>query len=109
MKTIKVMATTYDIRNLYSRAKSPAQRALLGYMVKTGEMSNPIFGGAFHILRNIEWCVGYGEIYNLFPIENTTIVTQIVDIAQSALDGKFDSFAFSAKEINNILQYIEKV
>lgn len=109
MKTIKVIAKTIDVRTLYKRASTNAQRALLGYMTKAGVATDPIFCGAFNVLRNIEWCMEGDEIYNLYPIEDSTTVTRIVDIAQAALDGTFNSFAFSTREIDNIIRYIEKV
>lgn len=104
MKTIKVIATTTDVPTLYKRAKTNAQRALLGYMAKAGVITSPIFCGAFNVLRNIEWCMDGGEIYSLYPIEDSTTVAKIIDIAQSALDGDFNSFAFSAREIDNIIR-----
>jgi hypothetical protein len=109
MKTIKVIATTSDVRTLYKRAKTSAQRALLGYMVKTGEVANPIFGGAFNVLRSVEWCMDGDEIYNLYPIEDSVTVAKIVDVAQSALDGDFNSFSFSAREIDNIIRCMENI
>lgn len=107
MKTIKVIANTYDVNTLYKRAKTPAQRALLGYMAKTGVITDPIFCGAFNVLRNIEWCMDGGEIYRLYPIEDSITFNNIVGIAQSALDGEFNSFSFTAREIDNIIRYME--
>jgi hypothetical protein len=107
MKNIKVMAVTSDVRTMYKRAKTSAQRALLGYMVKTGEVANPILGGAFNVLRSIEWCMDGGEIYNLYPIEDSATVSKIIDVVQSALDGDFNSFSFSAREIDNIVRCME--
>lgn len=104
MKTIKVIVTTTDVPTLYKRANTTAQRALLGYMAKAGVITSPIFCGAFNVLRNIEWCMDGGEIYSLFPIEDTATVKKIIEIAQSALDGDFNSFAFSAREIDNIIR-----
>ena len=104
MKTIKVMATMPDIRILYKRAKTPAQRALLGYMTKTGVVTDSIFGGAFNLLRSIEWCVDGDEIYTLYPMEDSNTTKKIIHIAQLALDGEFDSFSIKAKEIENIIR-----
>ena len=109
MKTIKVIAQTTDIKTLYKRAKTSAQRSLLGYMAKTGVVTNPIFCGAFNVLRNIEWCMEGDEIYSLYPIEDSSTVAKIVNIAQSALDGDFNSFAFSAREIDNIIRCMENI
>ena len=107
MKTIKVTATKTDVHTLYKKARTSAQRALLGYMAKTGVITSPIFCGAFNILRSIEWCMDGGEIYSLYPIEDSVVVAKIVEIAQSALDGDFDSFSFSAREIDNIIRCME--
>lgn len=106
MKTIKVIATTIDVPTLYKKANTPAQRALLGYMVKAGLVTDPIFCGAFNVLRSIEWCMDGDEIYRLYPIEDSVTVNKIIDIAQSALDGCLDSFAFSEREIDKIIKYM---
>ena len=109
MKTIKVIATVNDVSTLYKRANTTAQRALLGYMAKTGVITNPVFCGAFNVLRNIEWCMEGEEIYNLYPVEDSATVNKIINIAQSALDGEFDSFAFSIREVDNIIRYMENI
>ena len=109
MKTIKIIAEATDISILYKRARTSAQRALLGYMVKAGVTTNPIFCGAFNVLRNIEWCVDGNEIYRLYPIEDTATVSKIIEIAQAALDGDFNSFSFSAREIDNIIKCMENI
>ena len=106
MKTIKVIATVNDVPTLYKKARTSAQRALLGYMAKTGVITSPIFCGAFNVLRSIEWCMEGDEIYSLYPMEDSVTVTEIINIAQSALDGNFDAFAFSAREVDNIVKYM---
>lgn len=109
MKTIKVIASTADVHTLYKKARTSAQRALLGYMAKTGVITNPIYCGAFNVLRSIEWCVDGNEIYTLYPIEDSVTVFKIIDIAQSALDGNYDSFAFSTREVDNIIRCMENI
>ena len=109
MRTIKVIAMNVDVPTLYKRAKTSAQRALLGYMVKAGVVTDPIFCGAFSVLRNIEWCMDGEEIYSLYPIEDSATVNKIIDIAQSALDGHFDDFSFSTREIDNIIKCMENI
>ena len=106
MKTIKVMATIYDIRTLYKNAKTPAQRALVGYMTKTGVTTDPIFGGAFKALRSIEWCMEGDVIYSLYPLEDPVTHKKILHVAQLALDGEFNDFSVKAKEIENIIKYM---
>ena len=109
MKTIKVIASVNDVPTLYKKARTSAQRALLGYMAKTGVITSPIFCGAFNVLRSIEWCMEGEEIYTLYPMENSTTVAEIINIAQSALDGSFDSFSFSAREVDNIIRCMENI
>ena len=109
MKTIKIALATHDITTLYKKANTEAQRALLGYIVKTGMTANPILCGAFNALRSIEHCMDTGEIYRLYPIEDSKTVTKIIDIAQSALDGEYDSFSFNAKEIDNIVRCMANI
>lgn len=104
MKTIKVMATVVDIHTLYKKANSHAQRALVGYMTKAGVVTNPIFGGAFNLLRSVEWCMEGNVIYSLYPLEDADTVKQIVHVAQLALDGEFDAFVMKAREIGNIVK-----
>ena len=106
MKTIKVMSTVYDIRTLYKSAKTPAQRALVGYMTKTGVTTDPIFGGAFKVLRSIEWCMEGEVIYSLYPLEDSVTHKKILHVAQLALDGEFNDFSIKAKEIENIIKYM---
>lgn len=110
MKTIKVIATVYDdIRTLYKSAKTPAQRALLGYMTKAGLTTDTIFGGAFKVLRSIEWCMEGDVIYSLYPLEDSITHKKILHIAQLALDGEFDSFSFSTREIENIIKCMNNI
>ena len=104
MKTIKIIATMNDIRIMYKKANTPAQRALLGYMVKTGVVTDTIFGGAFNLLHSIEWCMEGNVIYRLYPLEDVEATKKIIHVAQLALDGEFDSFSIKAKEIDNIMR-----
>lgn len=109
MKTIKVVAMNTDIPTLYKRARTSAQRALLGYMAKTGVITDSVYCGAFNVLRSIEWCMDGEEIYSLYPIDNSDTVAKIIDIAQSALDGNFNSFAFSVREVDNVIKCIGNI
>lgn len=109
MKTIKVFTVVYDIRTLYKKAKTSAQRALIGYMTKAGVTTDSIFGGAFNVLRGIERCMDCEEIYSLYPLEDTKTTKKILHVAQLALDGEFDSFSLSAREIDNIIRYMNNL
>ena len=99
MKTIKVTRLYCDTQDLYTRTETKAQRALLGYMIKGGYSRDAIYGGAFKLLREIEKHAG---IYCLETQEPAKITLKIVHIAESALLGMYDDFAFSEKEITNI-------
>lgn len=109
MRTIKVIATVVDVLALYKKAETSAQRALLGYMAKAGFITDIIHCGAFNLLRSIERCMGCNEIYSLYYIEDTATAKKIISIAQCALDGGYDAFSFSAREIDNIVKNIENV
>lgn len=104
MKTIKIASAIVDIKILYRKASTSAQRALVGYMTKVGVATDPIFGGAFNLLHRIEWCMEGDVIYNLYPLEDAETTKKIVHVAQLALDGEFDDFTIKAKEIENIVK-----
>lgn len=92
MKTIKLYSTTYDIRTLYRKANTQAQRALVGYIIKAGMTHDTIFGGAFKLLCDVERCMNDEEIYEIYSLEDNETKAKIKHIAQLALDGKFDCF-----------------
>lgn len=100
--TIKVIETIVDVRFLYKEAVSPNQKALVGYMIKSGNTLNPIFGGAFNILRGIEKANRTHQIYNLYYITDNETAKKIIYIAQMAMDKKFEGFAFTDKEYKEI-------
>ncbi len=102
--TIKINDVTYETITLYRKANTPAQRALVGYMVKAGMACNPIFGGAFKLLRDIERCMDTEEIYELYSLVDSETKKKIIHIAQLALDGKLDRFAISERERNETLK-----
>ena len=104
MKTIKLYDTTYDIMTLYRKAKTPAQRARAGYIVKAGQIHNTIFGGAFCFLCNVEKCMNTEEIYEIYSFVDDTTKKQIVHIAQLAIDGELDKFAMSEREIRETIK-----
>ena len=106
MKTIKLYDTTYDILTLYRKANTSAQRALAGYIIKGGYIHNPIFGGAFHFLREVERCMRTEEIYEICSLVNPDIKRQIVHIAQLAIDGDLDKFAMSEREIKETIKQL---
>ena len=102
--TIKIYDTIYEPIILYRKANTHAQRALVGYITKAGLVHDPIFGGAFNVLRNIERCVKDEEIYELYSCVDSETKRKILYIAQLALDGKFDRFSISERERAEILK-----
>jgi hypothetical protein len=94
----------YEPVTLYRKANTPAQRALVGYIIKAGLVDDPIFGGAFSVLRGIEKCMQNEEIYELYNCVDNETKRKILHVAQLALDGKFDRFAISERERNDILK-----
>lgn len=106
MKTIKVQQHYYDIQALYGKAKTKTQRALLGYMVKGGHAQNPIYGGAFRLVKEIE---SYAGIYFLTTDEHPKKANEIIHIAESAMAGLWDEMAFSEREINTILIQLDNL
>ena len=102
--TIKIYDTVFDPMVLYRKANTPAQRALVGYMTKAGLAHDAIFGGAFKVLKEIERCMNNEEIYKLYNCVDAETEKRIIHVAQLALDGKFDRFAISERERNEILK-----
>lgn len=102
--TIKVYDCIYEPNALYREAKTPAQRALVGYIIKAGKINDAVFGGAFMVLHAIERCMQREEIYELYNCVDNETKKHILHIAQIALDGKFNRFAISERERNDILK-----
>lgn len=102
--TIKIYDITYDTLTLYRKANTTAQRALAGYIIKSGKVFDPIFGGAFALLRSIERCNASGEIYELYSVVDDQTKKKIIHVAQLALDGKLDKFTVSERERNDTVK-----
>ena len=102
--TIKIYDVIYEPITLYRKANTQAQRALVGYIIKAGFVDDPIFGGAFNVLRGVERCMQNEEIYELYNCVDNETKKRILHIVQLALDGKFDRFAISERERNDILK-----
>lgn len=109
MKTIKTMEIIIDPLTMYKQTKTPAQRALAGYIMKSGNAYDSIFGGAFHLLRQVERYMELKEIYYIMPCSGAESIKQIVHIAQSAIDGDLDQFAMTEKEIANTIKYLQEM
>lgn len=93
--TIKINHHIYDTITLYKRANTYAQKALAGYIIHSGKTNDPILGGAFHVLCNIERCNETGEVYELYNLLNGDEKRKIIDIVQMAMDGKYDKYMFN--------------
>lgn len=104
--TIKIEDVSYDTISLYKRASTPAQRALVGYMTKSGKADDPILGGAFNLLRGIERCNANYEIYELYSLVDNDTKKKIKYVTQLALDGKLDKFAISERECKDLVKYL---
>ena len=102
--TIKIIDTTFDAITLYRKANTLEQRELAGYIIKAGEICNPIMGGAFNVLRAIQHCMEVNEIYRLYPLVDSETEKKILHVAQMALDGQFDRFAISERERQTIIK-----
>lgn len=102
--TIKIYDMIYEPITLYRKANTPNQRALVGYITKAGYSQDTIFGGAFDVLHKIERCMQNEEIYELYNCIDDETKRKILHIVQLALDGKFDRFAITERERNEILK-----
>ena len=99
MTPVKANRLYYDPKVLYKKANTKSQRALLGYMAKAGFMGDPIYGGAFRLLNEIESCTG---VYGIQSDERDKVAMEIINIADAAMHGLWDDFAFSEREIKTI-------
>ena len=103
MKVIKVKKVYCDPQSIYQKAQTRSQRAILGYMAKGGYLRDPIYGGAFKLIKAIE---SYAGVYVLETDEDAKTTMEIINIAEDAMLGKWDDLAFSEREINTILMQL---
>lgn len=104
--TIEVTTSTYaNIKDFYLDSTTPELRALLGYMLKTGNVHNPTLGGAFFVLRDIQCSNG---LYVLIPRVPQGKLKQILDIVDAAYAGDLREFALTPKEIRETLSALFK-
>ena len=102
--TIKITHHVYETITLYKRASTEAQRALAGFIIKSGKVNDPILGGAFHVLCKIERCNEEGEIYELYNLLSTQEKRKILDYVQMAMDGELDQFMATTTECKNMVK-----
>lgn len=105
MKNIPVKIACPSCREMYERASTPAQRALLGFIVKTGRTADPVYGGAFNLLCDIEDCNG---IYILNPQVEGEVANEIGLIAEAAKCGVYKKYKLSNWTILKILMQIRE-
>ena len=104
MKTIFITATPWDVKSLYQESSTPARRALLGYMLKTGNANDPILGGAFSLIRDIE--MRNGRLYRITPQVSLQKEKEIIAIAETTMAGGLKGFTLSKREIKRALRNI---
>lgn len=104
--TIKINHHTFETITLYKRANTDAQKALAGYIIKTGKVNDPILGGAFHVLCKIERCNDEGEVYELYNLLTSQEKRKVIDYVQMAMDGEFSPFMFNETERRNMIKHL---
>ena len=107
MTIIHVSEMGWDIKSLYSNADTKAKRGLMGYMMRTGRSDDLVFGGAFALVRDIEAYSCHGNVYKLSICSPRA--KEIIAIAETAMAGGFDKFAFSKREIRRIGRRINDI
>ena len=105
MKIIRVMETAIPTRIIYSKATTPNQRALLGYIIRKGYTEDYVALGAFHLLREIESANRNRILYQL-SMESPN-AEWIVECCELAQQGAFDKFALSPMEIQKCIRLME--
>lgn len=108
METIKIREVYYDPLSLYQKVntKSISQRALLGYMNRNGYLRDPIYGGAFSLLRDFESHAGIPIIVQM--THNDKVAKEIYEIANNAMLGRYNSFALPVTFIRETKLKLQK-
>ena len=111
IKTIKIQQTYYDFGQLYrAAAGSKARRGLAGYAIKMGHGNDTIFGGAMHLLCELE-SLRENEVYTLECHESPEVKRDILGLAEAALAGVFHKLKFEIpeKEVRQMIQNFDKL
>lgn len=108
METIEIREVHWEPLSLYQKAnvQSLSQRALLGYMNKNGYLRDPIYGGAFSLLREFESYVGIPLVIQ--KETDDEIAKEIYEIANNAKLGRYDRFALSQSFIRETKHELEE-
>lgn len=105
MKIIRVMETAMPVRTIYTKATTPNQRALLGYIIRKGYTDDYVMLGALHLLREIEKANERKVLYQLCP--ETHNAKYIIECCELAQQGAFDRFTMPAREIRKCIKLME--
>lgn len=94
MKIIKINLQCPDVRELYEKADTKEQRALLGLMVKTGRTKDAVYCAAFNLLCDIQ---AHNGIYVLSadPNMDSSVANDICLIAEAAMNGVYRKYTMS--------------
>lgn len=109
MKIVKLYDTIYEINTLYHKANTPAQRALAGYIIKSGKTQDSIFGGAFQLLCDVERCMRNEDIYMIHSYVDRKTESMISHVAQKALNGDFNAFVLRKADIEAIVKALSEI
>lgn len=105
--TIEIREVHWEPLSLYQKVnvQSFSQRALLGYMNRNGYLRDPIYGGAFSLLRDFESYVGIPLVIQK-EIDDE-VAMEIYTIANNAKLGQYDRFALSQNFIRETKAELE--
>ena len=106
--TIKVNTHRFETITLYRNAKTEPQRALAGYIIRSGKVNDQLLGGAFHVLHKVEYCNDEGIVYELYNLVSNDEKRKILEYVQMALDGEFDAFMFNETERKNMIKHLSQ-
>ena len=108
MEIIEIREVHWEPLSLYQKVnvQSFSQRALLGYMNRNGYMRDPIYGGAFSLLREFESYVGIPLVIQ--KETDDKVAREIYEIANNAKLGRYDRFALSQNFIRETKHELEE-
>ena len=107
MQKIYINTHWYEPLALYQKENMTlSQRALLGYMATNGYLRDPIYGGAFSLLRDLESCHEVPIVIQ--KIEDNKKAQEIVGIVDKTMLGSYDKFALDAKFIRDAKISLER-
>ena len=108
METIEIREVHWEPLSLYQKVnvQSFSQRALLGYMNRNGYLRDPIYGGAFNLLRDFENYVGIPIVTQ--GATDDDVAKEIYEIANNAKLGKYDRFALTQNFIRETKVELEE-